>query len=161
MSWLNWDLDDSQIQLREFTRFVIRLFHEQPVLRRRKFFQGCRIRGSEVADLAWFRPDGEMNDEDWDDPLRACLGLRLAGDAIDEADRRGNSIQGDTLLLLLNGHHESHVFTLPAHREDVEWGLLPDTQYALGQPVHPGRFQRGEVYPMESRSLALLVQRTK
>src|SRR5262249_31474027 len=113
LSWLDLDLDQSKQQFLSFTRFVIRLFHQQPVLRRRKFFQGRKIRGSEVADLAWFRTDGEMSDEDWDDPLRACLGLRLAGDAIDEVDRRGNPIKGNTLLLLLNAHHERHDFTLP------------------------------------------------
>jgi glycogen operon protein len=131
------------------------------VLRRRKFFQGRKIRGSQVADLAWFRPEGEMNDEDWNDPQRACLGVRLAGDAIDEVDRRGNPVRGDTLLLLLNAHHEPHDFILPAHREDVEWELLLDTRNALGRPDSPARFKGGKAYPMESRSLVLLAQRTK
>lgn len=161
LSWLDWDLDESKQQLRDFTRLVIRLFHEQPVLRRRKFFQGRKIRGSEVADLAWFRTDGEMSDEDWDDPLRACLGVRLAGDAIDEVDRRGNPIKGDTLLLLLNGHHEPHEFLLPAHREGVEWELLLDTRYAKGRPSQPAQFKGGDGYPLESHSLVLLAQRTK
>lgn len=161
LSWLDWDLDERKKQLLEFTRLVIRLFHEQPVLRRRKFFQGRKIRGSEAPDLAWFRTDGEMSDEDWSDPLRACLGLRLDGDAIDEVDRRGNPIKGETLLLLLNAHHEPHDFSLPAHREGVEWELLLDTRNALGQPDDPARFKGGYAYPMESRSLALLAQRTK
>jgi isoamylase len=161
LSWLDWDLDEAKKQLLEFTRLLIRLFHQQPVLRRRKFFQGRKIRGSAVADLAWFRPDGEMSDEDWNDPQLACLGLRLAGDAIDEVDRRGNPIKGDTLLLLLNAHHEPRAFTLPAHRAGVEWELLLDTRNVLGRPESPVRFKGGAAYPMESRSLVLLAQQTQ
>ena len=31
---------------------------EQPVLRRRRFFQGRRLRGAEVKDIMWLTPDG-------------------------------------------------------------------------------------------------------
>lgn len=161
LSWLNWNLDSSKQQLLEFTRLLIRLFHEQPVLRRRKFFQGRKIRGSEVADLGWFRSDREMSEEDWNDPLLACLGVRLAGDAIDEVDRRGDPIKGDTLLLLLNAHHEPHDFTLPTHSDKIQWELLLDTRYPSGRPEAPVRIKGGKTYAMESRSLVLLAQRTK
>jgi isoamylase len=155
ISWLDWNLDRPKRELLEFTKRLTRLFHEHPVLRRRNFFQGRRIRGSEVKDLAWFRPDGkEMTDEDWNNPFARCLGLRLAGDAIDEVDARGNRIVDDTLLMLLNAHHERVAFVLPAHRRKVRWQVVLNTS----QPVL--RFQRqmrgGEAYELEARSLALL-----
>jgi len=104
---VDWKLDRPRRDLLEFTRRLIHLFHQHPVLRRRKFFQGRKIYGSEVKDLAWFRPDGkEMTDEDWDVWHTHCLGLRLASDAIEEADSRGNRMVDDTLLILLNAHHE-------------------------------------------------------
>ncbi|MGH6630036.1 MAG: glycogen debranching protein GlgX, partial [Burkholderiales bacterium] len=59
ISWLDWELDEPRRRLLDFTRYLIRLFHEHPVLRRRKFFQGRRIRGSEIRDLVWFRADGQ------------------------------------------------------------------------------------------------------
>lgn len=156
LSWLDWQLDKPKQQLLEFTRRVIRLFHTQPVLRRRKFFQGRQIRGSEVADLSWFRTNGqEMTEEDWNDPLRACLGLRLAGDAIPEVDWHGNPIKGDTLLLLLNGHHESHGFKLPAHRPGVEWELLLDTRYDTGLGAQRVCISGDDEYEMIPRSLSL------
>ena len=41
------------------------LRRDHPVFRRRRWFQGRRIRG--IEDLAWFRPDGEeMTDDDWE-----------------------------------------------------------------------------------------------
>jgi glycogen operon protein len=154
-SWVDWQLDQSRRELLEFTKFVIRLFHRHPVLRRRKFFQGRRIRGSEVKDLTWFRPDGrEMVDEDWNNWHARCLGLRLAGDAIEEIDSRGSRISDDTLLILLNAHHEPIPFTLPAHRPGVQWELVLDTQEATGRRRQ--RVMRGsKPHPLAARSLAL------
>ena len=46
-------------------RRVIRIWKDHPVLRRRKFFQGRRIRGAEVFDITWLDPSGrEMTDDD-------------------------------------------------------------------------------------------------
>ena len=39
----------------DFTCRVVHLMHEHPVLRRRSFFQGRRIRGSDVRDIMWLR----------------------------------------------------------------------------------------------------------
>ena len=157
ISWVDWKLDRPRRELLEFTRSVIRLFNEHPVLRRRHFFQGRRIRGSEVKDLAWFRPDGkEMNDEDWNNPETRCFGLRLAGDAIEELDSRGNRIVDDTLLILLNAYHEAIPFTLPAHRRKVRWEVIMDTNEArFGTAAHRA-MRGGDAYDLKARSLALL-----
>jgi glycogen operon protein len=157
ISWLDWKLDRPRRELLDFTRYLIRLVGEHPVLRRRHFFQGRRIRGSEVKDLVWFRPDGkEMSDEDWGNSESRCFGLRLAGDAIEEVDDRGNRIVDDTLLILLNAHHEAVPFVLPAHRRKVRWQVLLDTtEAAAGQSSHRS-MRGGEAYNLKGRSLALL-----
>jgi isoamylase len=156
VSWLNWELDDEKKTLLDFTRFVVKLFHQHPVLRRKKFFQGRRIRGSEVEDLAWFRPDGqEMLEEDWNNENTRALGLRLAGDAIADVDDQGNRTVDDTLLILLNAHYEPLPFVLPAHRTDVRWELLLDTQFENGRPTEPIICAGGKSYTMEFRSLTL------
>jgi isoamylase len=161
ISWMDWNLDRPRRELLEFTQFVIQLFHQHPVLKRRKFFQGRKIRGSEVKDLVWFRPDGkEMTDEDWDNPNARCLGIRLAGDAIDELDARGNRIVDDTLLILLNAHYEPIPFILPAHRSKVRWELVLDTREPTGVPKQwPKPMRGGTSYELEARSFALLFLR--
>jgi isoamylase len=161
ISWLDWQLDRQRRELLAFTRLLIDLRQTHPVLRRRKFFQGSSLRGSEVKDLTWFRPDGkEMTDEDWGNAFARCLGLRLAGDAIDEADDRGSRINDDTLLILLNAHHEAIPFVLPAHRARIRWELVLDTREPTGK-----RRQRplrgGEAYELEPRSLVLLRLRSE
>ena len=156
LSWIDWNLDQPRRELLEFTRLLSRLFHQHPVLRRRKFFQGRQIRGSEVKDLAWFRPDGqEMTDADWNNWHARCLGLRLAGDAIEELDARGNRIIDHTLLLLVNAHYEPIPFVLPTYRDAVRWEGVVDTGEATGRPQHARR-RGGEPYTLAARSLALL-----
>jgi len=157
ISWVDWKLDKPRRELLEFSRCVIRLMNEHPVLRRRHFFQGRHIRGSEVKDLAWFRPDGkEMNDEDWNNSETRCFGLRLAGDAIEELDARGNRIVDDTLLILLNAYHEAIRFTLPAHRRKVRWEAVMDTNDSqFGKTAHRA-MRGGDTYDLKARSLALL-----
>jgi glycogen operon protein len=156
LSWYDWNLERLDRDLLEFTRFVIGLRKRHPVLRRRQFFFGRRIHGSEVKDLSWFRPDGrEMTDEDWANPLTRCLGLRLSGEAMNEVDPMGHPLLDDTLLILLNAHHEPLPFVLPAHHRGVRWETVLDTRVADGRwrqrPLHGGA-----TYPLEGRSLAVL-----
>jgi len=136
ISWLDWRLDDRDRALLEFTSRLIRIRRQQPVLRRRTFFQGRRIRGSEVKDLTWYRPDGaEMTDAEWHDAEFSALGLRLAGDAIAEVDARGRHITGDTLLILMNAGDEPVSFALPERRNgDAGWQLLVDTTTGEAAP---------------------------
>lgn len=155
ISWLDWKLDKPRQELLEFTRFLIRLFHQHPVLRRRHFSQGRRIRGSEVKDLTWFRPDGkEMAEEDWNNSETRCFGLRLAGDAIEEVDDRGNPLADYTLLILMNAHYDVVAFVLPAHRPKMRWEPVLDTRGAIPNPK-PHLMRGGTPYSLEGRSLAL------
>jgi glycogen operon protein len=155
ISWTDWNLTDDQRAFLAFVQRLVALRHEQPVFRRRRFFRGRRIRGADVKDIAWFSPDGqEMNDEAWNAEFVRALGVRLAGDAIDERDAEGTRVTGDTMLLLINAHHEPLSFHLPAHREDVSWQRLLDT----GDPsASTDTWAGGDVYELGGRTLTLFV----
>lgn len=157
LTWLNWKLDEEQQAFLEFVRKVTQIWREQPVFQRRKFFQGRRIRGSDIKDLSWFDPSGkEMSDEAWGAGFVRCLGVRLAGDVIGDVDERGEPIVGETLLVLLNAHHEPIPFTLPETRPEHHWERLLDTAApAAAQEAFPG----GEQYPLGGRSLVVLCTR--
>lgn len=162
ISWVNWSLDTAQQQMLEFTRFVIELVHQHPVLRRRHFFQGQKIHGVNLKDLYWLRPDGkEMTEENWRDSSIRFIGLRLAGEAISEVDERGNRIVDDTLLILLNAHHESLPFVLPAYQPTMRWELILDTREPNGKRT-PRLMLKGGAssYLMEARSVVLFRLRT-
>jgi isoamylase len=82
-----------------------------------------------------------------------CLGVRVAGDLMNEVDERGEPIVGDTLLLLLNAHWEEIHFMLPQTREGQVWETLIDTR----DDDAPLRVCRGgEQFPLFGRTLALL-----
>ena len=141
LTWLNWDLDERQKQFLEFTRKVIFIWKSQPVFQRRKFFLGRAIRGSDIKDISFFNPSGqEMSDDDWNAGFVKCLGVRLAGDLINDENERGEPIVGDTLLLLLNGHWEPISFTLPQTREGHIWDRILDT----ADLSEDGRLSRGK-----------------
>jgi len=154
LSWLNWDLNEEQKTLLKFVQSLTQLHRTQAVLQRRTFFQGRTIRGSEIEDVVWFDPSGrEMSDDAWDAGFVKCFGVRWAGDAIGEVDRQGKRIQGDTLLLLFNAHHEPIPFTLPAKRPDQTWERLLDTVHPL---VEPQPIADDQPYDLQARSLAVL-----
>ena len=133
---------------------MVRLWQKQPVFQRRRFFQGRAIRGSDIKDISWLSPAGqEMADEAWNAGFVKCFGMRLAGDIIGEMDEHGEPIVGDTLLVLLNAHHEPIPFTLPAHQEGQQWEFVLDT--ADGS-ITPHTAMNGEPYKLQGRSLAVL-----
>lgn len=155
ISWLDWDLTDEAKAFRLFTKRLIAFRKRHPVLRRRTFFQGRRVRGAEVQDLLWIDATGrEMSDEAWLEPNVRHLGVRLAGDAIDEVDDRGRPIVDDTLLMLLNADDKPVMFRLPADGRDLEWVVELDTDQPDRQER---RFARGSVYDLRPRSLVVLV----
>jgi isoamylase len=131
LSWVNWELNETQRALLEFTSRMAKLRREQPVLHKRRFFRGAHMWDSELKDLAWFRPDGkEMKKDDWEKPYVRSLGFLLGGDAIATPDDEGNRIVGDTLLVLMNAHHEPITFLLPAIEWGADWELVVDTAAA-------------------------------
>jgi len=154
ISWTHWDLSTSDRDFLLFVKQLIRIRKENPVLRRRKFLQGRRIRGAGVLDITWLDASGdEMTDETWGSPDVRCLGLRLNGAAIDEVDERGERVVGATLVILINGGPEAIPFVLPAVAAVERWETLTDT----ADPWESSRLLRGvERYQLQGRSIAVL-----
>ncbi len=156
VSWFDWNLDARRQAMLDFTRRLIRCFRAHPTLRRRNWFQGRALRGAAAKDIVWCRTDGqEMSDEDWSAEWMRTLGLRLDGKGIDVRDEHGRPVEDDTLLILLNAHHEPVPFTLPAFVPKARWGVVFDTHrpdLKPDQEVVAGL----EALTLGGRSLALL-----
>jgi isoamylase len=154
LTWLNWELTPDQQQFLEFVKTAAKIWHDQPVLHRKRFFQGRRIRGSDIKDISWFEPNGqEMTEQVWNAREIRCLGVRLAGNLIGDADEHGEPVVGDTILLLMNAHHEGLQFVLPPTEEGFAWQCLVDTF----QPSVPPSFFIGSVpYALGARAIVVL-----
>jgi glycogen operon protein len=156
-SWVDWTPDERRARLTDFVRRMIALRRAHPVFRRQGFFQGRPIHGSEVKDIAWLKPDGtEMTDQEWEHEFARSLGVYLAGEALAEVDVRGQPVKDQNLLVLFNAHHETVEFRLPAHAGPGRWFALLDTAHEHGLASN-GTFDAGATYPLQGRSLALMV----
>ena len=159
ISWVDWTPEHMDRDTLGFVRQLIALHKEHAVFRRRKFFQGRKIKGAEIKDIVWLRPDGEeMTDEEWNQDFARCLGVALSGAVIDEVTERGQRVKDENFLLLMNAHFEEIHFTLPAPPLGAGWIALIDTSCQISGDAN--RFFVGRSsYPLQARSLALLVER--
>ncbi len=162
LSWLDWELDPERSKLRDFVRRMVHLRRTHPVFRRRHFFQGRPLHGSEAKDIVWLKPDGsEMTTDEWSQDFARCLGVYLAGSALAESDARGQRVVDDDFVVLFNAHHDSVPFRLPANtlapQGDGQWHAIVDTAREDGL-APDGMFDAEKMYPLEGRSLALLMR---
>ncbi len=155
ISWLNWQRNEKQNRLFEFTKKLIEFRREHAVFRRPKFFQGRRVRGGEIKDVMWFNPGGnEMSDEEWNSPFVRCLGMLISGDAVDLVDAQGEPVRDDTFLLLINAHQEPIPFVLPGE-EHLEWEQILETTNEDGFLKEPKKFSSGDDVDLNGRATYL------
>lgn len=159
LSWVNWNLTATQQDLLHFTRRVIKLRKDHPVLRRRRFFYGDAAHGGEskLQEIGWLRPSGEhMRDEDWTAWYARSLMVYVNGHAISEPNLRGEKIVDNSFLLLVNASEEDIEFTIPTEPtgSSKAWKVVIDTQPTKGLPRKLKPKAKVEV---ESHSLCLLM----
>ncbi len=159
LSWLDWQHADRE--LLEFTRRLIELRARHPVFRRRRWFQGRPIHGSDVSDIAWFTPEGQpMAEDDWDHASARSLGVFLNGEGIASRDDRGERVVDETFYVIFNAAAEPRDFTLPPERWAERWSLVLDTGRA--EPFPPPfqardiTFEAGATVPVEARAVVVL-----
>ena len=159
LSWVNWNLNATQQDLLHFTRKVIKLRKDHPVLRRRRFFYGDAAHGGEskLQEIGWLRPSGEhMRDEDWTAWYARSLMVYVNGHAISEPNLHGEKIVDKSFLLLVNASEEDIEFTIPSEPTGTSkaWKVVIDTQPTKGLPRKLKPKAKVEV---ESHSLCLLM----
>jgi isoamylase len=145
--------------LLEFVRWLVQFRADQPVFRRRRFFQGQDIRGvpSQLRDIAWFTPAGqEMTEADWQAGSASSLAVFMNGDAISEPDRRGEPVRSDSFLLLFNASELDLGFTLPPPRYGARWSKVLDTAVPLISAQDVAVVKPGDVIGVPSRSIQVL-----
>jgi len=154
-SWLDWE--SVNLKQLEFTKEIIQFRKEHPVFCRRKWFQGKSIRGGDVNDLAWFRPDGEqMSDEDWGAGFAKSLGVFLNGDEIPSVDAAGRRVLDQSFYLIFNAHWEPVEFVLPPEIWGQSWTRVLDTRNGDAPAEDDWPRAAGTKINVESRSLVVM-----
>ncbi len=136
-SWIDWASIDKE--LLEFTQSVMRLRAEHPIFRRRRFFTGDTA-SNDLPDIAWLSAEGTpMDEKSWAHPTVQPMAVFLNGRGITEPGLRGEDIEDDSFLLLLNPGHEDAMMTLANPAFGEKWEVLLDT----GSDPAPNRKGRG------------------
>jgi glycogen operon protein len=163
LSWFDWDLLHDNVDLHDFVRRLVKIRREQPVLQRRRWFQGRQIHGESVTDIAWFRPDGNpMSEEDWSQGYARAVTVFLNGEQITEPDERGDRIVGDSLLLLVNAHDGALEFVLPDDTFGDAWRTIVDTAEPSVNAHTGSEHKAGTTVSVTDRSLRVLLhERTR
>ena len=150
-SWLSWKLNQEQSELLQFTRKLIWLRRNHPVLRRREFFSG-RVRAElQTKDATFFDPHGnEMNEEAWRAPFVRCLGAMFSDL---RSKKNETSTETDTFLVLMNAHYESIPFQLPLLGKECFWHSIFDTSKKKDEKKN-APVAGGFIYPLAGRVFA-------
>ncbi|HWC14731.1 MAG TPA: glycogen debranching protein GlgX [Actinomycetota bacterium] len=156
ISWFDWSLREENLLLLGWTRRLMQMRAAHPIFRRRNWFQGRAIYGSEVTDIVWLDPKGTpMSDEQWNAGFAKSVALFLNGDELGMRERRGRPIADDSFMLFFNASPDSVGFCLPVGSYGDEWATVIDTNEPMleeGERV----YKAGEEIPVESRSLVVL-----
>ncbi len=157
ITWYDWQLDPPRRRLMEFTSRLIALRAQHPNLRRRRFFQDRKIRGSLVRDIAWYGTDGqEFPDEDWGAVWKRSLAFMLNGKTLGVTDEDGHPITDNSFLIMVNAAPEGVEFTLPRPPSNTPWHQLLDTQN-IEDPFEEADF--GEKVILGGRSMRVFRDR--
>ncbi|GAP48710.1 glycogen debranching protein GlgX, partial [Streptomyces azureus] len=168
LAWVEWPEEPEEgedaegglsRELLAFTRAMVWLRRDHPVLRRRRFFHGRPVEGThdDLSDIAWFTPEGrEMTQRDWDSARVSALTVFLNGNAISEPGPRGERVTDDSFLLMFNASPKPLEFLVPVNH-GRQWQVVVDTARADGVPPGTGpKVQAGDRLTLADRSMTVL-----
>jgi glycogen operon protein len=176
ISWIDWENVDRDLVA--FTASLIALRKEHPTFHRRRYFLGQPIHGTNITDIAWFRPDGiEMSEDDWKTGYGKTLAVFLNGMAPGVVNGRGEQLTDDNFYVAFNAHFEALSFTIPEHlkgnyfvvvntKESGPVKPLPKPRTTSIRPGSPAGVNNGDEYiraggtiTVEARSVVVLSAR--
>jgi isoamylase len=165
LSWVDWAAANDREEnasLSDFTARLTALRAAHPIFRRQRFFQGRPIKGSNIDDIAWLRPDGEqMTEKDWDTGDARTVAVFLNGQGIPDRNELGERIVDDSFLLLINAHHEEITFTLPDEGYGRRWEVVLDTADPQLSDTGGKPLEAGEAHGVAARAMKALRNRRK
>ena len=135
ISWVHWELNDQDQILLDFTKRLLKLRAEKPILRRASFRDGMGV--------TWINPvGGAQTPEQWADEGADCIGLHLT------------TADGEEAILIFNSHDGPVPFVLPEREGGKPWTVTLDT----GRPADDNaREAPGGAEPLEVQGRSLLL----
>ncbi|MGI9529672.1 MAG: glycogen debranching enzyme, partial [Acidimicrobiia bacterium] len=136
ISWYDWASIDED--LLDFCRELVAFRKDHPVFRRRRWFEGRSVRGSDHDDIAWYNTDGSpMSDHDWRQGYAKSLAVYLNGKGITTTDRLGQRVVDDSFLVLFNAHSAPVQFAMAEELSGLDWELALDSATGVEPGIRP------------------------
>jgi glycogen operon protein len=158
-AWLDWGAVDAD--LLEWTRLLLRIRRDYPLLRGDRFLTGGPVDISLLPDVAWRDGAGEvMPPEAWRAPNGDTLVMTLAG-AAEAADAT------ERVSLILHRGMDEALVTLPPPRAGHVWRLIADSAHPgpaasyLAEPDGSGHLVAAAAVLVGARGVALAVERPR
>jgi isoamylase len=154
ISWIDWQGADQS--LLDFTKSLIKFCKDHPSFRRRRWFQGLPVRGSQIEDIRWYLPEGDLIAEDhWESDLAKSMGVYLNGKGIRCENEMGVRVTDDSFYLIFNAHDQPLEYVLPSERCSRGWHKVIDTSDGfIGEDDY--EFAQGSSVCVQGRSVLVL-----
>ena len=113
-SWINWNFENKNSELLDFTKKAINLRKEHPVFRRKNFFSGSK------AEIEWYDSDGR--NPDWS-KMKRFLAFKLIGSSVVDSEGKPDNdfyIAGNTDIYDIT-------ITLPSLPKEKNWHFVADS----------------------------------
>jgi isoamylase len=161
ISWVDWEnIRPEDRALARFVSYLIHLRRNHRVFSRPRFFRGEVLSEAGVKDITWITPSGtEATAEDWNNPMALSLGYVLSGAAGEFFSPGGQRDIDESFLVIINAGPEDIEFAIPVLAAPMSWEALLDTAQPTGRVADGRCYASGEVYRLQDRSFALLINR--
>lgn len=130
ISWLDWTETPESKEMLDFTKSLVRLRKQNPLLRKNSFYKGQLIPGTEYKDITWLTPEGlEMSQSDWQKIFARSLSFMLCADPEDAL--LDEAVQGPSLFAVMNAFDSPLEWVLPQNPQGQKWVLSLDSSRVL------------------------------
>ncbi|TDE17373.1 glycogen debranching protein GlgX [Dyadobacter psychrotolerans] len=154
ISWINWESAD--LKLLEYTRSLIQFCNDHPSFRRRRWFQGLPVTGTESNDILWLHADGSTySDPQWDIELAKTFGVYLNGKGIRCVNWDGKRITDDSFYIIFNSEENPAEFVLPSAECGDQWRIVIDSSEGFISEKDE-EFKAGHTLNVPGRSVMVL-----
>jgi len=156
ISWVSWSWNKANKDLIEFTKRLIKIRSDYPILREGKFFHGHFINSGNYRDLAWYKHNGnEIVYSDWENNRLRSFTLLMANEKVDNTEENDKTVLDNTFMILLNASSETIDFIIPENNIANSWEILIDTSTNKIN-MEFARHTPGDKYTMVNKSLSVL-----
>jgi glycogen operon protein len=155
ISWLDWNLLETNKDLFHFFRKMIAFRHAHPALRNRFHFQNRDYMGSGYADITWH--GAQAWQADFSDQNR-CIAFMLCG-----KHAKSGYASDNYIYVALNMHWEAQGMGLPGLPEGMQWHVFANTDRAYPEDIfevgQEPLLEHQEGFLMGPRSVIILIGR--